>query len=371
MKRLPNRLLPIDALRGLIMVVMALDHASLLVAQQHPRAEHWGLPMPEYESALPFITRFVTHIAATGFFFLMGIGMHFFTQTRLQIGWSRWAVIRHFWLRGLLLIVIQLLIVNRVWELSIGWDIDIYLGVLFALGGSMILASLFLWLKPAYLLVLAAALFVGTELIHPDPTQWGKINSSLADILMLRPGGDSSIWSNYPILPWLELVIFGMLFGHWLMNNSQLAYRRGLILGGSFLAAFLLLRWIDGFGNIRPRAGSSWIDFLNVVKYPPSMAFTLLTTAANLVFLYAFSRLSAWRRYLLEPLAVLGRAPLFFYVIHLFIYALMGILFTPSGTTLLYMYLFWIAGLLILLPLCLWFGQLKRSRPARSPIRYF
>lgn len=366
-----NRLLPVDALRGLIIVVMALDHANLFVAQQHSRVEHWGLPLPEYDSALPFLTRFVTHIAAPGFFFLMGIGMLLFAQRRQDRGWSKWVILRHFWLRGLVLIALQLLIVNRAWELSQNWGLNIYIGVLFALGGAMILGSLMLWLRPTILLLLAGALFVGTELIHPDPSQWGQIGNDIASLLLIHPAGDNNLWSNYPILPWLELVIFGMFFAHWLRDDSRRAYQRGLILGCSFLIIFVLLRWFDGFGNIRPRAGDSWIDFLNVVKYPPSMTFTMLTMAINLVALWAFSRIYEWRHRVLEPLAIFGRTPLFFYVLHLFLYALMGRLFTPSGTTIPIMYLYWIIGLLILFPLCLWFGRFKRNQPTHSPVRYF
>ena len=190
--------------------------------------------------------------------------------------------------------------------------LDIYVGVLFALGGTLILGSFLLWLGWWPLLVLTAVLFLGTELTHPDPAAWAILNPSTAELLFLVAGGDLSLWSNYPVLPWLELVTFGLVFGYWFSDDSQKAYSRGLRLGLVFLLTFMILRLLDGFGNIRPRPGDDWIDFFNVVKYPPSMTFTLLTTGVNLVVLWLFSRVQGQWYLLLRPLSIFGRAPLFF-----------------------------------------------------------
>jgi uncharacterized membrane protein len=234
----------------------------------------------------------------------------------------------------------------------------------------MIGGSFLLWLRPRFLVVIIVILVIGTELLHPDPSMWGTIPSNVADLTLLRPGGDVQLWSNYPILPWLELVVFGILFGHWLRSNPVRAYRRGLLLGLLFLLAFLVLRWLDGFGNIRPRPGSSWIDFLNVVKYPPSLTFTLLTTGFNLIILWLFSRIANLYKVFLEPLAVYGRAPLFFYIVHLFLYATIGYFFAPNGTTIGAMVPYWILGLIVLYPLCVGYVMFKRSRPKHSLVRY-
>lgn len=365
-----SRLIAVDALRGLIIIVMALDHANHFVAQKHSPGEHWGGNFPVYDSALPFLTRLVTHLAAPGFFFLMGVGMLLFAQRRRRDGWSRWAIIRHFLIRGTLLIGLQLFVVNRAWKLSPGgWGLDIYIGVLFALGGTMILGSLLLWLRPKYLLALTVLLFFGTELLHPGPGQWSTANFGLTNLLLAYSGGDSNLWSNYPIVPWLELVTFGLAFGYWLEDDAREAYDHGLKLGIIFLLAFVALRLFDGFGNIRPRAGQTWIDFLNVVKYPPSMVFTLLTTGVNLIVLWLFSRLSVVRPFLVKSLAIYGRAPLLFYILHLFLFAILGRLFTPQGTTIPKMYFYWILGLLILYPVCLWYGRFKQRQPANSAWR--
>lgn len=370
-----SRLFPLDALRGLIVALMALDHANYFVAQQHSSGEYWGGPFPVYPDALAFLTRLVTHPCAPGFFLLMGAGMVLLARSRREQGWGKWPIIRHFLVRGGLLIALQLLIVNRAWELTPGgWPVDIYIGVLFALGGTMILGSLLLWLKPYYLLALTLVLLVGTELLHPAPGLWGQITYSnpadMLNLILLYPYGHLGLWSNYPILPWLELVTLGMVFGHWLADDPRKAFRRALVFGVVFILAFLPLRMLDGFGNIRPREGNSWIDFLNVVKYPPSITFTLLTTGVNLILIWLFAQAGEKVQRALQPLAVFGRAPLFFYLLHLFLYAGVGLLLAPNGTSLPTMYFVWLLGLLVLFPLCLWYGQFKHRQPVNSVLRF-
>lgn len=373
----PNikRLSSPDMLRGLLIILMALDHANYFVTQKHSPGEYWGGPFPIYHDALPFLTRFFTHFAAPGFFFLMGIGMTLFSINYQNQGWSKRKIMRHFWIRGILLMVLQLLIVNRAWEHSPqGWNVNIYIGVLFALGGAMILGSFILWSNPLTLLIIACLLFIGTEFLVPDLSQWNQISFShpldYLNPILIRPGGTSVFWSNYPILPWLELVIFGMVFGHWLSEYPKKAYQWGLILGFIFLILFGMIRILNGFGNIRPQIGNSWIDFFNVVKYPPSMSFTLLTTGINLILLWVFSKVNISMTRYLKPLFVFGREPLFFYILHLFIYAGLGFILTPNGTTLLLMFPIWIFGLVILYPLCQWYGEIKKQPLAEKFLRY-
>ena len=178
------------------------------------------------------------------------------------------------------------------------------------------------------------------------------------------------IWSNYPVLPWLELVIFGFVFGIWLKEDRQKAFKRGLVIGSCFLALFILIRALDGFGNIRPRSGDTWIDFLNLVKYPPSLTFTLLTTGINLILLWAFSRLTGAWHTVLKPLRVFGQEPLFFYILHLYLYAGLGYLLTPDGTSFSVMYPLWIVGLVILYPICAWYGRFKSQQSSESLFRF-
>ena len=131
-----------------------------------------------------------------------------------------------------------------------------------------------------------------------------------------------------------------------------------------------MIRFLDGFGNIRPRMGNSWIDFLNLVKYPPSMTFTLMTTGVNLILLWFLSRANELAQRILQPLVAFGRTPLFFYVLHLFLYAGIGYLAAPNGTSIPIMYPFWLLGLLMMFPLSLWYGRFKHRQPAHSVLRF-
>jgi uncharacterized membrane protein len=301
----------------------------------------------------------------------MGVGMLFFTESRRQRGWSNWEIRRHFLLRGGVLIALQLLVVNRAWELSPGgWGIGLYFGVLYALGGAMILGALTPRLKPRYLIVLCLILLLGTELLVPNALAWGRQLPLLQSLLVTAGGDWPGLWVNYPVLAWLELVVFGVLFGRWLKQDREMTYRRSLYLGVALLLLFGALRALDGFGNLRPRPGDTWMDFLNPVKYPPSITFTLITTGVNLLILRLFAWLSEKRPQSMQPLAVFGQVPLFFYVLHLFLYAGLGNWLTPSGTSIPEMYLFWLLGLLVLYPMCRWYGALKHRQPANSVLRY-
>ncbi len=360
----------LDALRGLIVVLMALDHANHFVAQAHSPGEYWGGAFPAYRAALPFLTRLATHLCAPGFCFLMGVGLELLVRSRSRGGWSRWDIRRHFLIRGGLLIALQLLIVNRAWEISSGgWSPETYIGVLFALGGSMVLTgTLLLWLDSKVLLSLVITLVLAVELLTPQPDAWHRAFHPLTRLLLL-PGGTPQLWVNYPILPWLPPVLLGVIFGRWLSEAPPIAFKRALKLGAVSLSAFLVLRYLDGFGNIRPRAGDTWIDFLNLVKYPPSVTFTLLTLGVNLIILGLFAQVGEGLSQFLRPLIVFGRVPLFFYVVHLFLYAGLGLGLTPDGANLPTMYLTWLLGLALLYPLCAWYGRLKHRQPVNSILR--
>lgn len=364
-----HRNLAIDAFRGLIIVLMALDHANYFVAQQHSPGEHWGGNFPEYGDALGFVTRLVTHPVAPGFSFLMGVGMALFASSRRTQGWTEGAIVKHFMIRGAILILLQLTIVNLAWQTGPRAFPTIYLGVLFALGGGMILGSWFLRMPPRYLLALGLLLVVGVELSHPDPSQWGLIFDQPLGLIVGYSGGTDFFWSNYPILGWLELVILGMAFGKWMTVDPAKTFRVGTAVGVLCLLGFLALRALDGFGNIRPLSGDDWISFFNTVKYPPAMTFTLLTMGANLIVLGLFARAEGAARRALEALAVPGRVPLFFYVAHLYMYSAIGAVFTPNGSSLQIMYLYWLAGLALLYPACLRYSNLKRHHPG-SVLRF-
>jgi uncharacterized membrane protein len=357
-----TRLLPLDGLRGLIMIVMALDHASFFIARAHSPGERWSDPLPRYDSALAFLTRFVTHLAAPGFFFLLGAGMVLFADTRRRMGWSAGAIARHFIVRGLLLIALQLLAENPAWQLGGPFQLTpIYIGVLYALGGALIVGAALLRLNVLGLLALGCAAVVATHLLLPAPYQAFAPLPPLLRLLLV-PGLTAPVVVNYPLIPWLGLACFGMAYGRWLLRDRAQAYRGALPIGAAALLLFLLVRALGGFGNIRPPEGAGWIAFLNVVKYPPSLAFILLTLGADLLILGLLARashaLERWGR----PLLVFGQSPLFFYIAHLYLYGLVGLAFAPRGIGIARMYPFWLVGLVVLYWLCRSYQAFKRRQ---------
>jgi uncharacterized membrane protein len=356
------RLLPLDALRGTIMVVMALDHASALIAQQHPPPEAWSNALPRYDSTLAFLTRWVTHLAAPGFFFLLGAGMMLFADSRRALGWSQVRIWRHFALRGLILIALQLLVENLAWQLGGPLQLTpVYIGVLFALGGAMIAGALLVRLPAAAQAGLGLAAIVATHLLL---TRLTAQPTALLRLLAV-PGLTEPVVVNYPLIPWLGVACLGMAFGRWLLADRPAAYRWSLPLGAACLLLFVAVRWSGGFGNIRPPEGSGWVAFLNVVKYPPSIVFLLLTLGIDLAILGLLARaggaLASWVR----PLVVLGQSPLLFYLAHLYLYGAIGRVVAPSGMPIVRMYPYWLAGLVLLYFVCRWYGSFKqRQAPA-------
>ena len=295
-KSAPTRLLAIDRLRGLLMVVMAIDHAVYYLTRLHIRGEFWGGPYTSYDSGAVFLTRWVTHLAATGFFFLLGAGQGLQYRSRRLQGWGWAPITGQFLLRGVLLVAVQLLVVNRAWEMApAGWGVGFwYFGVLYALGGALLLSAPLAALPPAVLAPLAVAVALACAAFGPRPEQWEQW-LPLWKRFALVPGGTSRLWVSFPAVSWLAPLLFGQAFAGWLAADRRRAFRRAAVIGAALLAAFAVLRWTDGFFNIRPPAYESWIDFLNVVKYPPSLTFLFLTLGIDLLLLGLFYHAeSAW-----------------------------------------------------------------------------
>lgn len=367
-----NRLLPLDLLRGLLIILMALDHANFHIAQQHSSGEYWGGYFPAFSSPVHFLTRFVTHFSAPGFFFLLGIGMVLFTSSRRNKGWKESEIRRHFLLRGLVLIALQIFLnYGQAWSVAGSSALLWYVGVLAALGFGMILCIPLLDLKPIFLAGISLGLFITMEVLTPGPGMWGRNFDNLAGTLLIYSGGQGEFWTNYPLLAWIELVVLGLLFGKWIRVDAKKTYQRGVWLGLAFLMGFILLRSINGFGNIRSLPIGNWMEFLGLVKYPPSMTFVMLTMGVNLILLELFSRIKMPGFRNRNPLLVFGRVPLFSYLAHIGVYVLMGRFLAPHGSGLGMMYALWLAGLAMLYFPALWYGQFKSRQSLRSWVRIF
>ncbi len=143
-----------------------------------------------------------------------------------------------------------------------------------------------------------------------------------------------------------------------------------LPLGLAAIGGFVVLRLIDGFGNVRERQTEDLIGFLNVVKYPPAITFVLMALGIGLVAAWLFGLPSVSRSPIAGVLRTYGAVPLFFYIAHLWLYAQMGLWIDRSGTGIPIMYFWWFAGLAVLYPACWAYGRFKRSRPSGSLWRF-
>lgn len=372
-----SRLSSIDNLRGLILAIMALDHASVFIHHRHS-SEFWSGPFTQYTSALTFLTRFVTHLCAPGFFFLMGIGMYLFADSRRQKGWPASKVMLHFAKRGALIIVLCMLVEQWAWILGTQLQIHadrpppsspqvfrIPLPVLWGLGTSMITGGLLIQTRGFVGVISALLILLSNALVPQD--------ASVADSypvwlrMLFLPGPSGRLWILYPLLPWLGICGLGIAFGR-VLAASPTAQRRAMlaapIIGIMFIIAALTIRHVGGFGNLRLPRDGSWIEFLNFIKYPPALTFTLFMLGVNLILLSLL-------RGRVPVLHTLGQAPLCFYFAHLYLYASLGAIFFRHASAVATLYVVWLLGLVPLYFACRAFRRFKETKDAESLWRLF
>lgn len=380
-----GRYASVDALRGFIMVIMAIDHASAFIARQHA-SEFWAGAMSAYTSAFPFLTRWITHLCAPGFFFLMGAGIYWFAAARRESGWSESAIARRTASRGVAIFFIGQLFETPILyfqgilkpaavslnQISAPPPMDgseLYWGLitLSGLGLVMMVCALLLRL-PYWTWALTSALCViATNSLLPEsgkPLGWWHA-------VLLAPGLSQHIIAVYPVIPWLAGAAGGMFFGRWWRNNPAQAASRVWILGLALLAIGIAVRAAGGWGNIRLPRDSGWIEFLNNVKYPPSLVFWCIELGLDLLLLGLLVRLPDAVKSARSPLVVFGQTPLFFYLAHFYLLGLIGWVVYREASSLEHMYLVWAFVLAVLYPVCVRYREFKMSKPAESLWRLF
>jgi len=358
----------VDALRGLIMIIMAIDHASAFIARQHG-SEFWAGAMSAYDSAFPFLTRLVTHLCAPGFFFLLGAGVYWAGSPR-RAAWRGFAIV----LAGQVLETPVMFLQSKLKPAAVSLSritapppidgTDLYWGLitLSGLGLVMIVCALLLRLpRWTWWLTAALCVFATNSLLPAD----GKIGP-LWQAILLTPGLSQHVFVIYPVIPWLAAAAAGMCFGHWWKSNPDAAEKRVWLIGLIVLFAGVALRMYGGWGNIRPPRDAGWIEFLNNVKYPPSLVFLSLSIGVDLLLLALLIRLP--RK---APLVVFGQTPLFFYLAHF--YLLLGIAFAffREAASLEMAYVIWAAVIVALYPVCIWYRNFKMAKPPESLWRMF
>jgi uncharacterized membrane protein len=369
----------VDALRGLIMMIMAIDHASAFIARQHS-SEFWAGAMSAYSSAFPFLTRWITHLCAPGFFFLMGAGIYWSAARRegsaVARTVGRGAVIL---LCGLLLESPIIFVQSQLKPASValstltapppidGTTLYYALLVLSGLGFTMMVCGLLLRLRPWAWIIVSVACVIATNSLLPEsgkPGPWWFT-------VLLAPGLSQHLFVLYPVIPWLAVATAGMYFGYWWRSNPAVASSRVWMVGAAFLAVAIALRALGGWGNIRLPRDGSWIEFLNNVKYPPSLVYWTMSVGLNLLLLWLLIRLPEKIKADGSPLIVFGQTPLFFYILHFYLLGALAFAFFREAASLEFTYVVWALALVLLYPICAMYRRWKMSRPSESMWRMF
>jgi len=390
---MPGRIVSLDIMRGLVMVIMALDHARdyfsvLQFAPETLARTYYAL----------FFTRWITHFCAPLFFFLAGTGAFFYGSRRTPQALSRFL-----WTRGLWLIFIEFTVVGTAWTFLFPGG---FFGVIWALGASMVLMAVIVRLPMRWVAAFSGVLILGHDLLDPiRPQQFGSF-AWLWTILHVRGGVLLPFHIRefvlFQLVPWVGVMAAGYVFGTvYLLEKEQ---RRKLIarIGLGLTVAFILLRLTNVYGNppvglggvsqgpwqVQPTVEKTVILFFDVEKYPPSLQFLLMTLGPSLLLLAWLDRnldqgQNPRMTPALSPLLTFGRVPMFFYILHLYLIhslaVLMAVVFhqpvawllhgamfagTPDnyGYHLPFVYLMWITAVVILYFPCRWYEGVKQRR---------
>jgi uncharacterized membrane protein len=355
----------IDVLRGVIMILMAIDHCFLVIYKIH-FAESWNSPIPNYGSNAIFITRWLSNICAPGFALLMGISISLFISKNTENQSIRIYLLK----RGLVLIIFQQLLNLPSLFFNIRNIENIHLftgGVLYSLGLSMILCAFVIKWNKFNQIILGTAIICLNYIIANNTLQFDNTIMHL----LFTPGVNKWVSVNYPVFPWLGVSIIGLGWGGYLIQNrnkffSQI-WKIGLVLVGLFLVT-RFMHWGD-FNHISDT--NNLINFLAIIKYPPSIAFLLITLGILFILMTLIDKIITKKLLivLLKPLLVFGKVPLFFYFAHYYLYIVIS-KFTNHHISLTAMYLLWLMGLIILYPICIQYQQFKSKKASNSFWRF-
>ena len=378
-----RRLETVDILRGLLMVLMAVDHARDFFTSVAPMDE----TDPLHSWPALFATRWVTHLCAPGFIALVGTSVYL----QRQRGKPRAAVQKLLITRGLWLMFLELTLFSFGWSFAVGFGLQ----VIWAIGISMIFLGMLQRLSVVAIGLIGAVIVVGHNLLD--------------GVSISGAGGEALLWELlhqqgpifvhgqlvgivlYPIVPWIGVICLGYAFGPVVGMMPARRQRIALLMGLAMVAAFSLLRLTNVYGDshrFAPLAtpAQTAMAFLQVAKYPPSLQY-LLATLGLLLLLYAFIDVAAardWLRPVRGFFEVYGRVPFFYYALHIYLLHSAALLLTAErglnwrfwlipgavfmrhldgwGYSLPGVYLAWALVVLVLYFPCVWFGQIKARR---------
>ena len=374
----------IDILRGVVMILMALDHVR----------DYFGVagnPTDLATASTPlFVTRWITHICAPTFFLLTGVGAFLMGKRRSVADLSRFLFVRGVWLLVLELTVLRCL----GYQFNFDYRVT-FLIVIWALGWAMILLAGLVHFGPGVALAFGAAMIAGHNAF--DSVSAASLGAFAPFWVILHAPTtivslpNHIVFVAYPLVPWVGVTAAGYGLGKVFTWAPEERRRFLLSAGVALTIAFVVLRWVNLYGDPvrwtgQPTGVRTILSFLNATKRPPSMLYLLMTLGPALVILARLElRVPRW----LSPAVVFGRVPLFYFALHfttihllavVVCYALYGEAYwmfeSPTlgdypytrppgwGFSLPVVYMVWIAVVVVLYPLSRWFADVKRRSSA-------
>jgi uncharacterized membrane protein len=386
-----TRIQSIDVLRGLVMVIMALDHVrDFFYKAPFQSAGAIATGPTDLDTTTPalFFTRWITHFCAPIFVFLAGTSIFMMSRHKTKKEVSAFVIKRGIWL-----VLVEFILITLAWTFNPTYEVFI-LQVIWAIGISMILLGLLIWLPYKVLLVLGLIIVFGHNLLDIPSVSDGLrggffMNISYFASFSFYPlGADHGILIVYSFLPWTGLMLLGYCFGRLYESDVAQQERKKILLGmgTALIILFLLLRLINVYGDPLPWSqqprGSvfSFLSFMNANKYPPSLAYLCMTIGPGLIFLALIEHV---RNRFTNIMNVFGRVPMLYYILHLYLIHLIGVIvFYASGFTskdihaqnglfwfkpdglgfgLPGVYIVWFITVLLLYPICSKYNQYKST----------
>jgi len=374
-----ERLQSIDALRGLVILIMLLDHVRETFYLHKQVTDPMDVTVTE--PAL-FGSRLLAHICAPVFVLLTGISAFLFQSKKQDLQQTRAFLLK----RGLFLIVLEFTLVNFAWTATFPPEV-IYLQVIWAIGISMVVLACGVSLPLSVLAGVALMIIFGHNLLDSVHFSQGILQNIwfvLHERGWLEFAG-IKLRTSYPVLPWIGVILLGYVLGQ-LFSSKYTAKQRGralLSLGLASIGLFVLLRFINVYGD-HPwqhfeSLQLSLMSFFNLTKYPPSLLFILLNVGIGLIVLTAFERMQQYS--FLKPLVVFGSVPMFFYLLHLYVLKLMYVFALSmwganygSYLSVGHVWMLWLITIVLsfaLYPAVKWFSEFKHQNKHISILKYF
>jgi uncharacterized membrane protein len=385
----PRRIEAIDAVRGGVMVLMALDHVRDFI---HRGAMSYSPTDLTQTTPILFFTRWATHLCAPTFMFTAGLGAFLWWQR----GKTRQELSVFLVSRGLWLIVLEITVMRLAYYFDFSPDNPVLLLVLWVLGVCMIGLALLVWIPIRVLTMLSVAVIVlHNSLDRVDAARFGIAAAGIWNLLH-QPGAfrlaGATIVVGYPLIPWIAVMALGFCFGQLYQMDRPVRERLLVAIGLVAIMAFAVIRALNVYGDPVPwttqtSAVYTALSFLNTTKYPPSLDFLLMTLGPAMLALAWFERLGLNAS---NPLVIFGRVPLFYFVLHFYLAHAVAVLLAllrygsgaltfvfhpmPSvggprelfpaqfGYDLWVAYAVWAVVVVALFPVCRWFGRIKATR---------